>query len=224
MTSPQTTRLHHVPFSRSFRILWLLQEMGIDCDLQHYSITDGSMRAEDFRQISPMGRVPALEIDGITIFESGAIVEYLCETRPQASLGRLAGDPERVAFLEWLGFAETQASILASLNMQHLFMGDPTPASPAVLKLEAARLGATLKSMNARLADREWLLKGGFSAVDTMMGFNLFSAPYYVHLDRFEHVIAYRDRIEARAGYKAARALDGDQQFYKRDFYPVPEA
>lgn len=215
--------LHHIAFSRSFRILWLLEEMGLTSDLRHYSITDGSLRAAEFKAISPVGRVPALEIDGITIFESTAIVEYLTETRTEHGLGRLAGDPERVNYLEWLGFAETQASIIASLNMQHLFMGDPTPASPVVLKLEAARLGATLKAINHALSDRDWLLESGFSAADTMMGFNLFAAPYYVHMDRFPKVQAYLKRIEARPAYQAARALDGAQEFYKKDFYEVAD-
>lgn len=215
--------LHHIPFSRSFRILWLLQEMGLKADLKQYSITDGSLRATEFKSISPVGRVPALEIDGITIFESQAIVEYLTETRPQHGLGRLPGDAERVAYLEWLGFAETQASILASLNMQHLFMGDPTPAAPVVLKLEAARLAATLKALDHVLGQRDWLLESGFSAADTMMGFNLFAAPYYVRMDRFANVRAYMARIEARPAYHAARALDGKQEFYKKDFYDVPE-
>lgn len=216
-------KLHHIPFSRSFRILWLLEEMGLKAELKHYSITDGSLRASEFKAISPVGRVPALEIDGLTIYESGAIIEYLTETRPEHGLGRLAGDGERVPYLEWLGFAETQASILASLNMQHLFMGDPTPAAPVVLKLEAARLGATLKAMDRVLADREWLLESGFSAADTMMGFNLFSAPYYVRMDKFPNVQAYVERIEARPAYKEARLLDGEQEFYKKDFYEVPE-
>lgn len=61
-------RLHHIAFSRSFRILWLLEEMGLKTDLRPYSITDGSLRATEFKAISPVGRVPALEIDGITIF------------------------------------------------------------------------------------------------------------------------------------------------------------
>ena len=216
-------RLHHIPFSRSFRILWLLEEMGLRAELKSYSITDGSLRASEFKAISPVGRVPALEIDGLTIYESAAIVEYLTETRTEHGLGRLAGDPERVPYLEWLGFAETQASILASLNMQHLFMGNPTPASPVVLKLEAARLGATLKAMDGILAGRDWLLESGFSAADTMMGFNLFAAPYYVKMDRFENVQAYVARIEARPAYKEARALDGQQEFYKKDFYEVQE-
>ena len=215
--------LHHIPFSRSFRILWLLEEMGLTCELKQYSITDGSLRAANFKAISPVGRVPALEIDGTTIYESGAIVEYLTETRPNLGLGRLPGDPERVAYLEWLGFAETQASILASLNMQHLFMGDPTPAAPVVLKLEAARLAATLKAMDRTLADRDWLLSSGFSAADTMMGFNLFSAPYYVKMDGFPNVLAYVERIKARKAYQDARELDGPQEFYKKDFYDVPQ-
>jgi len=215
-------RLHHIPFSRSFRILWLLEEMGLRAELQHYSITDGSLRASEFKAISPVGRVPALEIDGLTIYESGAIVEYLTETRPEHGLGRLAGDAERVPYLEWLGFAETQASILASLNMQHLFMGDPTPAAPATMQLEAARLASTLKAMDRVLAEREWLLPSGFSAADTMMGFNLFAAPYYVRFDKFPHVAAYVERIEARPAYQEARALDGAQEFYRKGFYEVP--
>ncbi len=217
------TLLHHIPFSRSFRILWLLEEMGLATNIKRYSLTDGSLRASEFKAISPVGRVPALEIDDITIYESGAIVEYLTETRPELGLGRLPGDAERVAYLEWLGFAETQASIIASLNMQHLFMGDPSPAAPVVLKLEAARLGATLKAMERVLGARDWLLPSGFCAADTMMGFNLFSAPYYVRMDRFENVRAYVKRIEARPAYQRARALDGVQEFYKKDFYEVPD-
>ncbi len=212
-------KLHHIPFSRSFRILWLLEEMNLTAELRIYSITDGSLRKPEFKAISPFGRVPALEIDSITIHESGAIVEYLTETRPECGLGRLVGDPDRISYLEWLGFAETQASIIASLNMQHLFMGPETPASPAVLKLEAARLGATLKAMNSSLDGQDWLLPSGFSAADTMMGFNLFSASYFVRIDKFKNVIAYIERIKSRPAYIRARALDGEQKFYNKNFY-----
>ena len=215
--------LHHIPFSRSFRILWLLTEMGLECELKQYAITDGSLRTPDFKALSPAGRVPALEIDGQTIYESGAIVEYLCASRPEHGLGRSFGDEEYVTFLEWLHFAETQASVLASLNMQHLFMGSPSAAAPATMKLEAARLKAILRAIEKRLAGQEWLLPSGFSAADTMMGFNLFSAKYYIRLDEFENIKAYMGRIEAREAYQAARAKDGEQQFYLQDFYAAPE-
>ena len=102
-------RLHHVPFSRSFRVLWLLQEMGLDFDVAEYRIRDGSLRSEAFTKVSPTGRVPGIEIDGISMFESGAIVQYLCETRPEHGLAPTPGAPERPRFLELIGFAETMA-------------------------------------------------------------------------------------------------------------------
>jgi len=215
-------RLHHVPFSRSFRVLWLLQEMGLECEIVRYSIRDGTLRAPDYLEVSPAGRVPALEIDGLTLFESGAILEYLCETRPGAGLGRAPGHAERPRCLELMGFAETMASLIEQLNMSHLFLRDPGMASPTVIKLNTARLAGTLAACERLLGAQDWLLASGISAVDMMMGFNLFAAPYYVRLDPYPGLAAYRARIEARPGYAAARARDGVQDFYTRPFYPVP--
>lgn len=216
-------RLHHVSASRSFRILWLLEEMGLSCDISHYSITDGSLRDPDFLKISPAGRVPALEVDGKVIFESPAIVQYLCESRPLSGMAPGIDHAERVDFLQWLSFAETQASILASLNLQVVFLRPPAVASPAVVKLDVARLRKTLKPLEEVLATQEWLLASGFSAVDTMLGYNLFAVKYFVEMDAFPNVLAYIERIEKRPAYQSARALDGEQEFYSKDFYPVPE-
>lgn len=212
--------LHHVPSSRSFRVLWMLAELGMDPEIELYAIPDGSLRSSAFLEKSPAGRVPALEIDGQVIFESGAILEYLAETRPEAALGRAPGQTERVDYLQWMHFAETQASILGSLNLQHIFLRDPADKSPAVLKIEAARLARTLDVIERAVADRDWLLAGGFSAADVMMGFNLFAAPYYVRLDPYPALRAYIARFEARPAHARARDLDGPQTFYARDFYP----
>lgn len=215
-------RLHHIAASRSFRTLWLLSEMALEFQIVPYSITDGSLRSPDYMAKSLAGRVPALDIDATTLFESGAILEYLCETRPHAGLGRLAGDPERGKFLEWLHFAETQAHLIANLNLQHLFLKDPAHASPTVLKIETARLAGTLRAMDRALNGRDWLLASGFSAVDTMFGYNLFAAPYFVRLAGFPNLLGYIDRITKRPAYQAARARDGAQQFFRKDFYEVP--
>ncbi|SEQ39319.1 glutathione S-transferase family protein [Thalassovita taeanensis] len=212
--------LHHVPFSRSFRVLWLLTEMGQDCEIRSYDIADGSLRDPAFLAKSPAGRVPALEVDGKVLFESGAIVEYLCETRPEHGFGRAPGEAERAEYLMWVHFAETMAHVIANLNLQHIFLRDPAMRSPTVLKIEARRLAGTMQVMEQALADRDWLLPGGFSAADMMMGFNLFSAPYYVKMEPFPALRAYMARVEAREGYQAARALDGEQRFYAKPFYP----
>lgn len=216
--------LHHVPYSRSMRIMWLLEEMGLSYGTETYAISDGSLRRPEFLAKAPSGRVPALEIDGQVIFESPAIAEYLCETRPDHGLGRLAGDPERIAFLQWLSFAETQASILGSLNMQMVFLRPPATPSRAVLKLEIARLRATVQVMEDALGDQDWLLPSGFSAADVMMGFNLFAVPYYVKLDAYPKVQAYINRMTARPAYQAVIAREGPQSFYSKDFYPLPDA
>lgn len=217
-------RLHHVPFSRSFRVLWMLEELGLDFEIKHYSIRDGSLRDPGFLAISPAGRVPALEIGEDVYFESGAILQMLCERHPDAGLAPQAGDPGRARFLEALGYAETMASLIEFLNMQHVFLRDPAQASPVVIKLTTGRLKSTLKGMEAMLADQDYLLGSGFSAADVMMGFNLSSVPYYVRLDGFDRLNAYIRRIEARPAFQRARAKDGENDFYTQDFYPVPEA
>ena len=217
-------RLHHVPFSRSFRVLWLLEELGLDCEIRTYAIRDGSLRSPDFLALSPAGRVPALEINDTVLFESGAILQYLCERHPEAGLAPVPGDAARARFLEIFGFAETMGSLIENLNMQHLFLRDPSQASPTVIKLTTARLAGTLGALEKLLGDGPYLLGDNFTAVDAMMGFNLFAAPYYVKLDPFPGLLAYRDRLEARPAYRAARAKDGTSDFYTQDFYPVPEA
>jgi len=216
--------LHHVPFSRSFRVLWLLEELGLEYEVKSYSIRDGSLRAPDFLSLSPAGRVPALDLgEGTVICESGAIVQYLCETCPDAGLAPGPGAADRARYLEVLGFAETMASLIEFLNLQHVFLRDPADASPVVIKLTTARLRATLTGMEAMLEGREYLLGERFSAADAMMGFNLFAAPYYVKMDPFPRLRGYSERLASRAAFRAARAKDGEQDFYDRDFYPVPE-
>lgn len=214
--------LHHVPHSRSFRILWLLHEIGLEPEIRRYAIGDRSMRDGGLGAHSPATRVPSLEIDGLSIAESGAIVQYLCETRAPA-LDRPAGHAERAAFLQWIHYGETVASLIENLNLNHVFLRPPARPSPAVVKLTTLRLGQALAGMEARL-DRDWLLPSGFSGADVMMGFTLFAAPYFVALDPFPALQAYKARIEARPAYRAAWAVDGPQRFYARDFYPVPEA
>lgn len=213
--------LHHVAQSRSFRILWLLNEMGLSPDIENYKIEDGSLRSPEFLAKSPAGRVPALEIDGRVLFESGAITEYLVETRPEHGFGRAPGHAERQDYLEWLYFAETMASRIEALNLSWVFLRDPAMRSDTICKIEAARLAASLAPLEAHLDGRDYLLSSGFSAADTMFGFNLIAAPYFVRMDPYPNIRAYVDRFNARPAFKSAMAQDGPQAFYKQDFYEI---
>lgn len=215
--------LHSIAGSRSFRVLWLLEEMGITPEVRTYAITDGSMQAPEYVAKSPASRVPALEVDGLTLFESGAIVEYLCETRPEAGLGRLPGDPERADFLVWLHYSETVAVAVQNLNLQQLFLPDPAMKSPTVIGIEVRRLAKSLKVLEARLAEQDHMLASGFSAVDVMFGFAIKAAFRYVHKEKFPALQAYVARMAERPAYQKAQAEEGENLFYSKDFYEVPE-
>lgn len=218
--------LHHVPYGRSFRVLWLLEEIGVarfgGLEIVEHRIGSAEMRQSDLARISPAIRIPAIVHDGLEMSESGAIVQHLCETHAP-ELMPAAGDPERPAWLQWLHFAETQASLIENLNLQMVFLRPPAKPSPVVVKLTVARLRQTLAGLEARLVRDNWLLPSGFSAADVMMGFNLFAAPFYVDLEPFPRLRAYKARMEARPAYRRAVAREGPQSFYAQDFYPVPE-
>lgn len=220
-------RLHHVPGSRSLRVLWLLEELGLQAEIREWSMLDGSLRSAEFRAMSPAGRIPALEIDGEdtergAIFESGAIVQYLTERE-----GRLApaiGTPDRAAFLEWVSFAETQANILQNLNFHHIFLRPEAARSKVMTVLDTKRLVVTMKALEGALTGQDYLLRSGFSAADCMMAFNIEAMFRFVRADGFPNITAYRARLMARPAYGRAVAKGGSDVIYAQAFYEMPEA
>lgn len=202
MTAP--IHLHHVPGARSFRVAWLLEELGLPYELTAYDLADGSLRSPEFLARSPAGKVPALDIDGTTLFESGAIVQVLTERE-----GRLApkpGEGERAAFLEWLHFAETQATFIQNLNMQHVIIQPESARSPVTIKLETKRLAITARALETRLTGREHILDSGFSAADCMFGFNVRALTHFLPADDYPRITAWWARMKARPA--CARALE----------------
>lgn len=211
-------RLHHVPQSRSFRVLWLLEELGLTFEVAEHSFFDKSLRASDYLAISPAGRVPALEIDGRSLFESGAITQYLCETR-----GALQASPaERPDWLEWLHFAETIAAHVANLTQQHIVLREDWMRSATVMRLEAARLGKTLEVVERGLS-AEFILPSGFSAVDIAVSYGAMIGQRFVRLDALPRVSDWLARLADRPAFRRAVARDGKSQIYTREFYPAPE-
>lgn len=216
-------RLHHVPGSRSFRILWLMEELGLDYQVQSYRLDDGSTRRPEFLALSPAGRVPALEIDGKAIFESGAILQYLSERHPEAGLAPAPRGAERARFLEWLHFSETQAALLEQLNIQHIFLRPVEARSPVLMKLLARRLAVTMRAMEQVLAGQDTLLASGFSLADMAYGFNIPAVFRFVRAGDFPALTAYAARMAARPAWQRAQARDGAGTLYTRDFYEVPD-
>lgn len=215
--------LHHVAQARSFRTLWLLQEMGLGFEVRQWNFFDKSMRGPEFRALSPAARVPALEIDGRVLFESGAITEYLVETRPECGLGRDVGHEERADWLQWLHFAETIGQHLANLTQHHIALRDPAMRSPTVMRLEAKRLEKVLEVVDHVVAGQEYLLPSGFSAVDVNVGYGVMIARHFVPADLLPALGGYYQRLVARDAFQLAKARDGDTVIYRDAFYAPPE-
>ena len=216
--------LHHCPQSRSMRVSWLLEELGVPYRTRVHAF-DKSLRDPEFLSLSPAGRVPALEIDGERMFESAAIMEYLCERFPDAGMGRLPGDMDRMAWLVWLHFAETVSQHVAALTQQHILFYNDTMRSPVVMKLEAARLQKCFAAIEARLStpveNRDHLLTSGFSACDVAVGHAVYLARYFVRTEGFPELEKWMARNAERPAFQASLPKDGEALIYRQDFYPV---
>ncbi len=213
--------LHHVQQSRSMRVLWLLEELEEPYEVVEHPF-DKSLRAEDYLALHPVGRIPALEMNGETLWESGAIMEVLCERFPERGLGRSPGEPDRADWLIWLHFAETISQHVAALTQQHIMLYDDAMRSPVVMKLEAKRLekcyAAIERRLSASVDNRDCLLTSGFSAADIAVGQAVYMARHFTRLDGFAETGAWYERITSRPAFKAALPGKGPR-LYQRDFY-----
>lgn len=210
-------RLHHCHGSRSARTLWLLEELGVDYDLVVYPF-DGALRQPSYLEKSPAGRVPALELGGQVLFETGAIAQVLCETYPEAGLGREVGSSERADWLVWLHFAETLSQMVANLSQQHIFLREDWMRSPTITKLEAARLGKGFDAVEARLKGRTMLLDGGFSAADVAVGQAVHLGLHFVQFGDRPALSAWMKTLMARPAFQASLPSPGEG-LYAKDFY-----
>lgn len=207
------------------RILWLLHELEAEFRVVPHAF-DKSLRDPEFLVMSPAGRVPAIEMDGETYFESGAITEILCERFQDRGLGRLMGDLDRPDWLVWLHFAETITQHSAALTQQHVALYDDTMRSPMVMKLEAARLKKCYAAIEGRLStpveNRDYLLTSGFSAADIAVGQAVYLAKFFAKLDGFPETQKWYERITDRPGFREALPEEG-RGIYTQDFYPAWE-
>ncbi len=218
--------LHHCPQTRSMRVLWLLHELDdVDFRVQVHPF-DKSLRRPEYLTLSPAGRVPAIDIEGERMFESAAILQYLCERYSPDRLGRSMRSPDRPDWLVWLSFAETISQHVAALTQQHLMLREDWMRSPMVMKLEAARLTKCYDAIEARLStpveNRDYLLTSGFSAADIAVGQAVYMARCFAALDDHPAVVDWYARITDRPGFKAALPSENQTLFADGFYAPWP--
>ena len=197
---------HHLENSRSQRILWLLEELGLPYEVKRYARNEATMLAPpELRRVHPLGKSPVIEHDGHVVAETGAIVEYLVEN----ASGRLGPPGNRDAALRYrhfLHYAEgsMMPPLLALLVVNRLgLLG--RPARGPLLKMFAVHLDW----LDSELASRPWFAGSEFTAADVMMSFPIEAARSRGGAESRAHLMEWLDRCHARPAYGRALTKGG---------------
>ncbi len=198
-----TIRVHHLRISRSTRIVWLCEELGLDYELVEHTRDPTTFRSPpSLYDVHPLGKAPAVEVDGRTMVESSAIIEYLVEKFGGGQL--LPTDSERAAYLEWLHFTE------GTLGMPMLMrlLGPRLGLGVQGLGFMDAELAKQLDWIEGQLAGRDFLC-GTFTGADINLEYMLEHAEQMGLLSTRPNLNGYLQRLKARPAYKKAIELGG---------------
>ncbi|MGJ7528299.1 glutathione S-transferase [Variovorax sp. GB1P17] len=215
--------VHHLNNSRSQRVLWLLEELELPYEIVHYQRDPQTMLAPaSLRAVHPLGKSPVVTTDdGITLAESGAIVETLIERYGNGRLAPAAGTPDAIRYRYWLHFAEGTA--MSPLLLKLVFDRIETSKMPFFAKPVAKAIAAKAKSafilpniashlnfMEAELGKSEWFAGDAFTGADIQMSFPVEASQARGGLDaKRPKLMAYLERIHARPAYKRALERGG---------------
>jgi glutathione S-transferase len=198
--------VHHLENSRSQRVLWLLEELGLPYNLRRYERNKATLLAPpDLRAVHPLGKAPLVEDDDRVVAETGAIVEYLVE-----KAGSLGPPPDRDAALRYRFFLHyAEGSLMPPLLVKLVLSRVPLLGRPAQKRIQPM-IDVHLDFVEAELAGRPWFAGEAISAADVMMSFPLEAARARGGLGRSRpHTLAWLDRVHARPAYQRALARGG---------------
>ncbi|WP_341317447.1 glutathione S-transferase [Paraburkholderia sp. IMGN_8] len=214
--------VHHLNNSRSQRVLWLLEELGVPYEIKRYQRDPKTMLAPPaLRAVHPLGKSPVITDDGQTLAESGAIIEYLIDKYGQGRLAPAAGTPERLRYTIWMHYAEGSAMPPLLLKLIALrIAGAPMPffAKPIARKIAATlqssfidpQLKLHLGYVNNELSATGWFVGNDFTAADIQMSFPLEAATARGGMEgQIPTVIEFLKHIHARPAYQRALERGG---------------
>ena len=197
-------KIYHAPNTRSVRILWLFEELGLSYELEHYKLGDPEMRTPEYRKIHPLGRVPVLEDGAVKIFESGAIIQYVLEKYGQGKFIPTVDAPNFARYLQWFHYAE--GMIMPQVNIivvESILL--PEERRNKVNLDRATKLVTRMLTVVDEGLEGEEYLAGEFSGADMMTGHAcIVSARLGADISDKPNVAAYIERLEARPALKTA--------------------
>ena len=206
--------IYHAPRSRSIRVVWLCEEMGLPYDAKTFPVRGEYMASDDFGAIVPTRKVPAIQDDGLILFESVAIMEYLLAKHGHAGKDGTAllpeyGTKEYGAALQWLHYGEAGMGQYVTTALAHRALLPEKARNEGMAQWGETESLKCLDVLAGPLSAHDHLLPSGFSAADISVVYMLLLAKFAGMSKRFpEPVSAYFERCTARAGWQTANALE----------------
>lgn len=206
--------VHHLNNSRSQRILWLLEELGLPYEIKAYTrdaVTN--LAPPELKAVHPLGKSPVISDDGRVVTESGAITDYIIRRHGGGRLAPAPGSDLHENYLEWLHFAEGSAMTPFLLALYTARLGEA--AAPLAPRIQE-QIGSHVAYLSGALGDDDWLVGNTLSGADIMMSFVAEIAVAQGMGAHFPNLADYVKRLQARPAWIAAAAKTEPYQFAGR--------
>ena len=199
--------IYHLGVSRSERIVWLMEELGLPYKLETMMREPNGAAPPAYKALHALGKAPVIRDGDLTLAESGAIVEYIVNRHAGGRLGIRVDSPDYPRYIYWMHFAEgsLMTLMLIALVLQRVPEAKESPVRARIRD----RIAQMLAFVDAELAGRNWFVGPDFTAADVMMTFPFTTMRKYLEYDLapYANIAEYLKRIEARPAYKKAMEL-----------------
>jgi|TARA_B100001741_G_C16491752_1_gene570040 glutathione S-transferase len=197
-------KVHFVAGTRAGRVVWLLEELGLEYEVNVMPFTKEGLKSPEHRARHALGRVPVLEDGDISIFESGAIIDYVLERHKNGGLKPSSDAPEFPFYLQWYHYCEGMVMPPMNQIVVQTILLPPDRRDETVLNQAKNLLTKSLAPVNEILADQDYLI-GDFSAADMMLGHSCFMANRLGCVnDEMSNIKDYVARIADRPAFQKA--------------------
>jgi glutathione S-transferase len=202
-------KLYHSLGSRSVRVLWMLEELGLGYEIEVLPFDPAAFESADCIQLEGRGRMPVLVIDAVTMYESVPIVQYLLDHYADGRLEPPRDSNEYGVFLRWMTFGEETLMGPVSKIARNGYALPAAQRDPAILELGKRRLRHFAATLEEALTNQEYLHANEFSGADIVVGYSLYAAARAGGLPAdYPNLGAYYERLSARPAFRKAAALD----------------
>lgn len=199
--------LHHCVSARSFRPLWMLEELQLPYQLHMLPFPPRAL-ARSFLELNPLGTVPLLTQGDVRMTESAAMCQYLAATHPDAGLDVPPTDPAYGAYLNWLHMSDATLTFPQTLVLRYGQFEPAERQQPQVVEDYTRWFLARLRAVESATAHSDWLCAGRFTAADVAVGYALLLAQHLgLHTQWGSATRAYWERLQQRPAYQRALAV-----------------